>query len=315
MKRFTVCRCVSFLVCVSALACDAPNIFERAPRPAPAEDVSAATSPTIERVPAFDEIDPCTELGVIIPRQSIELAAPRAGIVRGGGPQLIATGALLYEIEAGDDVAVLEVQRAELDEAKATRERYAAEQHARARELRGAEQLGAYLPDTERDTAREAHTIAAREVHRADALRRAASARLEAQRARIEAGQLEAPFAGRLIREWAVPGAWVEAGQPLARFASTEDLVIRVALPAEHGSGAPIEARWRWPDGVDEPLTVHLHPTGADVDELSGLRIYEAPVNAADLRDHALGGRVNVELPTCHGHAIPQPPRGTEHEP
>ncbi|PRQ06681.1 HlyD family efflux transporter periplasmic adaptor subunit [Enhygromyxa salina] len=295
---------VLLLACAGGLGCDL-RFHPRASSDAAAlddhsrEDGEASSV----RAPGLDEIDPCTELGVIVPRLSVELHAPRAGLLRGGGAELRAAGDLLYEIEAGDDVAALETQRAELDEAKATRERYAAEQIARARELRGAEQLGEHLADTEREAARDALTISARELHGADAQRRAAAARLEAQRARIAAGRLEAPFPGRIVRESVVPGAWVETGQALGRFVSTEDLVLRVALPAEQALRSPISARWRFVDHVGEPATAMLHPTHDDVDELSGLRVYEARIAAASLDNHPLGGSVEVELPTCHGHA------------
>jgi biotin carboxyl carrier protein len=283
------------LALVGLLACRAAPSAEG---PAPADSAEARVSGAPSRVTR--EIDPCTEVGVIVPRLSLDLHAPRTGLLSGGGAGLHGEGERLYEVEVGDDVAVLEVQVAELEEAKATRERYAAEQVGRARDLRGAEQLGDHLAERERDVARDAHTVSTRELHRADAARKAAAARLEAQRARIQAGRLDAPFSGRVIQELVIPGAWVSTGQMIARFASTEDLVLRVGLPAEHGLRSPIEARWYWPDRADERFTVTLEPTRDEVDELSGLRLYEARVDSRSRGNHPLGGVVRVELPICH---------------
>ncbi|MFV8756272.1 hypothetical protein ACNOYE_37475 [Nannocystaceae bacterium ST9] len=270
----------------------------------PAEDSaqveSADASAKRSSTRATSELDPCTEVGVIVPRLSVELHAPRTGLLSGGGAQLHGEGERLYEVEVEDDVAVLEVQVAELEEAKATRERYAAEQVGRARELRGAEQLGNHLAERERDVARDAHTVSTRELSRADAARKAASARLEAQRARIRAGRLDAPCSGRVIQELVIPGAWVSAGQVIARFASTEELVLRVGLPAEHALGSSIEVRWYWPDRADERFEATLEPTRDEVDELSGLRLYEARVDSRSRGEHPLGGGVRVELPICH---------------
>ena len=297
------------------LACD-PGALGR---PRVAADSPSATAPT-KHTPAdtpwaaaeIEGVDPCAELGVIVARTSVELHATRAGTLRGGEARLYAAGEQVFEIEAEDELAALEVQRAELEEAKATRERYAAERLARARELGSAEQLGDYLPAKERDAARDAHTVSTRELSRADAAREAASARLEAQRARLRVGQLDAPFAGRIVRELAVVGAWVEAGQALARFASTQELVLRIGLPAEHTLPPSFEVRWTWPEQPEQRYDAVLHAARGDVDELSGLRIYEARVDAHSLGTHPLGASVRVELSTCHGH--PPPPGDPDHE-
>ncbi|PRQ02530.1 hypothetical protein ENSA5_21750 [Enhygromyxa salina] len=305
------------LVCAAGLACEA-ELDSAAPALVDDARVPGHLAPRSSLEGSATEVDPCTEVGVIVPRLSLELHAPRTGLLRGGGPELHLEGEPVYEVEAGDDVASLAVQRAELAEAKATRERYAAEQRARARELRGAEQLGEHLAGQDRDAAREAHSISTREFDRAEATRRAAAARLEAQRARIHAGQLEAPFSGRLVREQVIPGAWVEAGQLLGRFASTEDLVLRVGLPAELAPAGPIEVRWRWPGQRGQAFEAVLAPARTDVDELSGLRLYEASVDPRVRAEHAFGEGVIVELPSCHGRSVsplsepPEPAKTTE---
>lgn len=306
--RVAIGRMVALLV-LGVLACD-----PRARRSADQAPSASAEAPRASSS-ALDELDPCSELGVIVPRRSVELLAPRSGKLEGGGPERRGEGELVFAIVAGDDLASVEVHAAELDEAEATRERQAAEQHARARELAGAEQLGDHLADTEREAARDAHTIATRELHRSDAAREAAAARLEAQRARIRAGLLDAPFAGRLVEQRAIVGTWVQASQLLGRFASTEDLVLRVALPAESNLHAPIEVRWHWPEQPDTRFAATLRPTRDEVDELSGLRLYEARVTPSELGEHPLGAALRVELPHCLDGSVDGSLDGTPQEP
>lgn len=284
-------RSLGALVLVGALACE---VATRSPaKPSATDSKERGPGAAINR----DAIDPSAEIGVIVPRLIVQLHAPRSGILRGGGVGPFAAGELVYAIEASDDAALLEVHAAEVEEATATRERYAAELLGRARELRSAEQLGDHLAGHERDAARDAHSTSTRELHRAVAARKAAAARLEAQRARVHAGQLDAPFSGRVIQALALPSAWVDAGQALARFASTEDLVLRVGLPAERSQPSAIEVRWCWPERPDEQHTAVLVPARDEVDELSGLRLYEARIDARQLAGRPLGDSVRVQLP------------------
>lgn len=267
------------------------------------EPARATTSGAPTRTPArtLDDPDPCTELGVIVPRRSIELRAPRSGLLRSEDGQARALGEPVLAIEVRDELALVDVEAAELAVAKAQRERSLAEQRGRARELEGAEQLGEHLAAGERESARDAHAIAGRELARSDAALAAAAARLAAQRARVDAGRLTAPFAGRLVDPLVPDSAWVEAGALLGDFVSLE-LVVRIALPADTLASPTLRGSWAWPDQPDQRTPLELVVLGERIDELSGLRMLEAAVPTTVLGERALGSVVVVELGTCTHH-------------
>lgn len=292
----------------SALAC-APLLLllagcgDEAAAPAEAPAAAAPASTAEPAAVAVPEELPEGVLGVILPREAVDVAAETDGVleavdVRPG--DRVARGARVARVDTRLLRQDLEMARASLAAAEAERERAAtalaeAEQKAERRRA-----LSDLLSKEE---------LAASEVER-----RSAAAGLEAARARVgeeraRAGRLaaslgraeiRAPFDGTVAQRYLDPGARVAAGTPVVRLVSAGDLMVRFAVPPADrprlAPGATVRVRVE-STGITVPATVRQ--VAPEIDASSQMVFVEATLEPGAAQAAVLqpGMVARVEIP------------------
>jgi multidrug efflux pump subunit AcrA (membrane-fusion protein) len=246
--------------------------------PRQAERVPSDEASHHERPDAGDAATHETWLGVVVPLEQVEIAAPlgariEAVHVRFG--QQVEAGEVLVTLDRRGVAQALVAARASLaglraaaSEAELARAK-ARDTHARTSEL------GELVAEEER-------TAAALDSEAAKARVDRAAANVDEQRAKIaelEAlehdGEVRAPFAGSIALRHVDAGAFAGEGTPLLELVSAARLV-RLALPSEHARV-----------GVDLRLTcgerigdIEIDRVAPQIDPASGLVLVEAELDA-----------------------------------
>jgi RND family efflux transporter MFP subunit len=205
-------------------------VAARIAREEPAPEVRAAPTsrPKEER---RVEGDPRGFVGVIFPRQQVDLAADVAARVMDVKVQLgtaLKKGQVVASLDADslrrELAAAQAVARAARVESTAARER--AERYAKHAEAISGDELSA--------TASQSKVSAAKVAE--------AAARVEQLRVLVERAAIIAPFDGVIAARYVDPGALVTPGQPIARLISGEDLWVRFAVPEEQAGAVKVKS-------------------------------------------------------------------------
>lgn len=205
-------------------------VAARIARQEPAAEVRAAptSKPRAERKL---EGDPRGFVGVIFPRQQVDLAADVSARVMDVKVQLgtpLKKGEVVASLDADSlrrelaaAAAAARAARVESSSAKERAERYA--KHAEA--ISGDERIAA---------ASQSKVSAARASE--------ASARVDQLRVLVERAAIVAPFDGVIAARYVDPGALVTPGQPIARLISGDDLWVRFAIPEDQAGTVKVKS-------------------------------------------------------------------------
>lgn len=220
-----------------------------------------------------------TWLGVIVPREQVELAAPLGARIEHVHVQLgkrVAAGEVVVTLDRRGVAQALVAARASLAalragaaEAELARTQ-ARDTHTRTREL------GELVAAEERRAVELASEAAATRVDRASAHvveQRAKIAELEALE---HDGEVRAPFAGHIALRHVDAGAFAGEGTPLVELVS-EARLVRLALPREH---ARVGVGLRLACADVGELDVTLDRVAPQLDPASGLVLVEAELDA-----------------------------------
>ena len=205
-------------------------VAARIARQEPTAEVRAAptSKPRAERKL---EGDPRGFVGVIFPRQQVDLAADVSARVMDVKVQLgtpLKKGDVVASLDADSlrrelaaAAAAARAARVESSSAKERAERY--EKHAEA--ISGEERINA---------ASQSKVSAARASE--------ASARVDQLRVLVERAAIVAPFDGVIAARYVDPGALVTPGQPIARLISGDDLWVRFAIPEDQAGAVKVKS-------------------------------------------------------------------------
>jgi RND family efflux transporter MFP subunit len=205
-------------------------VAARIAREEPTAEVRAAPTsrPRPERVA---DGDPRGFVGVIFPRQQVDLAADVAARVMDVKVQLgtpLKKGQVVASLDADslrrELSAAQAAARAARVESAAARER--AERYAKHAEALSGEEVTSSVSQSKVSAARASE----------------ASARVEQLRVLVERAAIVAPFDGVIAARYVDPGALVTPGQPIARLISGEDLWVRFAIPEEQAGTVKVKS-------------------------------------------------------------------------
>jgi RND family efflux transporter MFP subunit len=205
-------------------------VAARIAREEPAAEVRAAPTsrPREERTPAGD---PRGFVGVIFPRQQVDLAAD------------VAARVMDVKVQLGTALKKGEVV-ASLDAASLRRELAAAQAAARAAKVESSaarEKAARYAKHAEAISGDELSASASQSKVSAAKVAEAA-ARVEQLRVLVERAAIVAPFDGVIAARYVDPGALVTPGQPIARLISGDDLWVRFAIPEEQAGAVKVKS-------------------------------------------------------------------------
>lgn len=205
-------------------------VAARIARQDPTAEVRAAPTPR-PRAERRAEGDPRGFVGVIFPRQQVDLAADVSARVMDVKVQLgtpLKKGAVVASLDADS-------LRRELSAAQAAaRAARVASSAAKERADRYAKHKEAISGDELTSSASESKVSAARAAE--------ASARVEQLKVLVERAAIVAPFDGVVAARYVDPGALVTPGQPIARLISGDDLWVRFAIPEEQAGSVKVKS-------------------------------------------------------------------------
>ena len=223
-----------------------------------------------------------TFVGVVLPEQAIDVAAPQAGQVK-------AVHVALGEVvEAGQTLVSLSVEQANLELNRAVAEREAARaalQHARIEHAHDVEESQRSEQLAHEGLATAAQLAEARfKLSSARALTAEAEARLAERSARAQQlaalrdqASVAASFRGRVAARYVQAGSLVAAGAPLLRLISDDAVLLRFAIGEELTPlplGSQVEII---PDELPgAPLRAKVVRVSPEIDGASRMRALEA---------------------------------------
>ena len=271
----------AFLLGAMIVALRLAAAVSRAPAtPLPAGKSVLAAAPTV--VPLGDA-EACEPIGVIVPRESVDVAPRIPGRLRAVHVQLgqrVARGTRLASVDATPQRADRAIARAAVRGALAQERRAAVDLEQATRRLAQTR----VLADS------RVHAVSADDLARAQADLALARAALDSARARtaeqraqvarlgtdITAAELVAPFDGVVAARHASPGAYVAAGAPVVRIVASGELWVRFAVAEERvgalSVGKPVTVLL--PDGERGAATIeHVAP---ELDTAARLFLVEA---------------------------------------
>jgi RND family efflux transporter MFP subunit len=238
-------------------------------------------------------------VGVLLPEQATDIAAPQAGLVK------VVHVALGQLVEPGQLLVSLSVEQATLELTRATAEREAAraalararieQEHAVEEELRS-QQLA-------REGLLTQEQLAAARFKRGSSRAQSAEAEARLQERAARAQQLAvvrdqasvtARFRGRVAVRYTTPGAHVPAGAPLLRLISADAVLARFAVPEDVTKLRPGSLVALLPSEQPETrLLARVLRVSPEIDAASRMRTLEAaPLEPAEVVERGLVGAI-----------------------
>jgi RND family efflux transporter MFP subunit len=199
----------------------------------------AAPEPLADlRAPVEAEAD-AGYVGVLVPSESAEITAS------------VTTDVVEYKVKLGDIVAVgdviallddapvkeqLAIARAELKASRAAVSQAAASRNAAKAALRREKAALKDQVASKADVANADYRAkeAGAGVSQAAAAVQEQQARIDALESKLADMTVKAPIAGKVSLRYVEPGSRVNEGEPVVRVISSDDVVVRFAIPAEH---------------------------------------------------------------------------------
>ncbi|HUS62989.1 MAG TPA: efflux RND transporter periplasmic adaptor subunit [Kofleriaceae bacterium] len=226
MKNFLIIAVMLLAVGLGALVAARYQREEKTFAPPPARKVEAPR----EAAP----VDTRGFVGVIFPRQQVDLASSASARVED------VKVTLGTRLKKGDVVATLDAKSLRREVAAASAAARAASAEAKSARVasQAASEKQGRLEEYKEAVAGEEIINASNEAKLSSSRVSAASARVSEAMARVEQlrvlvenSAITAPFDGVVAARYVDPGALVNAGQPIARLISADDLWVRFAVP------------------------------------------------------------------------------------
>lgn len=175
-------------------------------------------------------------LGVVVTREAVDVAAETSGRIESVAVRVgdvVSRGDVLARLDTRELQQNLGMARASLTAAHAEVTRIRSQvQEAETRYRRRSD-----LPDIfsreELEEAKMEMETAAATLEAADARVAEQEAQVEQLRDRLQRAEIRAPFEGTVSLRYLDPGATVQTGSPVVRLLSTEELLVRFAVPPE----------------------------------------------------------------------------------
>lgn len=178
-------------------------------------------------------------IGVLVPSESAEITAS------------VTTDVIEYKVKLGEHVEIgdvialldeapvreqLEIARAELRASKAAVSQAAASRNAAKAALRREKAALRDQVASKADVANADYRAreAGASVSQAAATVQEQKARIAALESKLADMTVKAPIAGKVSLRYVEPGSRVNEGQPVVRVISSDDVLVRFAIPAEH---------------------------------------------------------------------------------
>ena len=225
-------------------------------------------------------------LGVVVTREAVDVAAEASGRIESVAVRVgdrVSRGDVLVRLDTRELQQDLGMARASLTAARAEVSRIQSQvQEAETRYRRRSE-----LPDI---FSKEELEAAKMEMDTAAATLEAAEARVAEQETQVEQlrnrlgrAEIRAPFGGTVSLRYLDPGATVLAGSPVMRLLSTEELLVRFAVPPERVESLELGDRVEVAiedAAVRSPATIlHISP---EIDGPSRMVFVEASLDAPE---------------------------------
>jgi len=229
-------RCLPWIAIAVAAACLAAGCGSK---DQPAAPTQPAPEPLADRQGPAEVEAEAGYVGVLVPSESAEITAP------------VTTDVLEYKVKLGDHVEVgdvialldeapvreqLEIAKAELKASRAAVAQASVARKAAQVRLRRAKQgmKDSITSKAEYDEADFGAREAGANVSQAAAAAQEQRARIAALESKLADLTVKAPIAGKLSDRFVEAGTRVSEGEPVVRVISSDDVVLRFAIPAEH---------------------------------------------------------------------------------
>ncbi|HLU68465.1 MAG TPA: efflux RND transporter periplasmic adaptor subunit [Kofleriaceae bacterium] len=209
---------------------------EEVSAPAQAKPVAARTDPAAAG-------DPRGFVGVVFPRQQVDLASVAAARVKDVKVQLgtrLATGDVVATLDSDSLRRELDAAEAAVRAAQAEARAARVESQAAAERSERLERFAEGVAGEERIQAANQQRLTASRVSASRARVAEAEARVEQLRVLVESSAITAPFDGVIAARYVDPGALVNPGEPIARLISADDLWVRFAVPDQQAGTARV---------------------------------------------------------------------------
>ena len=175
--------------------------------------------------------------GLTVPKRHVTMSAPLEGVLKQvyvEEGQTVKKGQDLAEMDVRVAAAAVKVARLRAEEDESVRYAHLALKHAELRLLRTSKSHKAEAAtDFEVREATLLFDQAQVAVEAAARSKAIATAALELEIQRLEQHKIAAPFAGRIVRLFAQPGATLTASDPLLTIVSLDELEAHIHLPVD----------------------------------------------------------------------------------
>jgi RND family efflux transporter MFP subunit len=266
----TILRLALSGVCVTLAACG------RAPQSGSVREAAPITNVAAEHVDRGDR--DAAWLGVVLPRQTLDLAPEIAGQVEqvyvneGDTVRRGQTVAVLGATHDRQELAMAEVNlRASEAEIARSRLELADAENRLSNRLTMPEAF----PKEEIRRAEIQKQVAEVNVEGAQARAAVQRARVTQARDRLAKAELRAPADGQVTRRYVNPGALAGPGQPVVRLIGDGSLIVRFAAPPEHARSLRAAAQLSIATGEGSVPAV-IESVSPEVDPPSGMVIVVA---------------------------------------
>lgn len=229
-------------------------------------------------------------LGVVVTREAVDVAAESSGRVESVAVRVgdrVSRGDVLAQLDTRELQQDLGMARASLTAARAEVTRVRSQVQEAETRYRRRSDLPDIFSKEELESAKMEMETAAATLEAAEARVAEQATQVEQLRNRLQRTEIRAPFEGTVSLRYLDPGATVLAGSPVVRLLSTEDLLVRFAVPPE--SVESLELGDRVEVAIEDaevrsPATVlHISP---EIDGPSRMVFVEARL---DIPEDALG--------------------------
>lgn len=175
-------------------------------------------------------------LGVVVTREAVDVAAETSGRIESVAVRVgdgVSRGDLLARLDTRELQQDLGMARSSLTAARAEVTRIRSQVQEAETRYRRRSDLPDIFSKEELEAAKMEMETAAATLEAAEARAAEQETQVEQLRSRLQRAEIRAPFEGTVSLRYLDPGATVLAGSPVVRLLSTEELLVRFAVPPE----------------------------------------------------------------------------------
>jgi len=175
-------------------------------------------------------------LGVVVTREAVDVAAETSGRIESVAVRVgdvVSRGDVLARLDTRELQQDLGMARSSLTAAHAEVTRIRSQVQEADTRYRRRSDLPDIFSKEELEAAKMEMETAAATLEAAEARAAEQETQVEQLRSRLQRAEIRAPFEGTVSLRYLDPGATVLAGSPVVRLLSTEELLVRFAVPPE----------------------------------------------------------------------------------